>query len=76
VTVDYLQFLATISDRQAARTVLHWSTSARFGTTTTRRSTRSASYSLKSWKILRKIRRSPSRATILVQAVQTLILAG
>ena len=31
---------------------------------------------LKSWKILRKIRCSPSRATVLVQAVQTLILAG
>jgi hypothetical protein len=31
---------------------------------------------LKSWKILRKIRCSPSRATTLVQAVQTLILAG
>jgi DDE superfamily endonuclease len=29
---------------------------------------------LKSWKILRKIRCSPNRATVLVQAVQTLIL--
>ena len=31
---------------------------------------------LKSWKILRKIRSSPNRATLLVQAVQALILAG
>jgi len=31
---------------------------------------------LKSWKILRKIRSSPSRGTTLVKAVQTLILAG
>ena len=31
---------------------------------------------LKSWKILRKIRSSPSQATTLVKAVQTLILAG
>ena len=31
---------------------------------------------LKSWKILRKIRSSPNRATTLVQAVQTLILAN
>jgi len=31
---------------------------------------------LKSWKILRKIRASPSRATTLVKAVQTLILAS
>ena len=31
---------------------------------------------LKSWKILRKIRSSPSRATTLVKAVQALILAG
>jgi DDE superfamily endonuclease len=31
---------------------------------------------LKSWKILRKIRSSPNRGTLLVQAVQALILAG
>jgi hypothetical protein len=31
---------------------------------------------LKSWKILRKIRSSPSQATTLVKAVQTLILAA
>jgi hypothetical protein len=35
-----------------------------------------ANAQLKSWKILRKIRCSPSRATTVVQAVQTLILAG
>jgi hypothetical protein len=35
-----------------------------------------ANAQLKSWKILRRIRSSPSRATVLVQAVQTLILAG
>ena len=35
-----------------------------------------ANAQLKSWKILRKIRTSPSRATTLVQAVQTLIIAG
>ena len=35
-----------------------------------------ANAQLKSWKILRKIRCSPSRATLLVQAVQTLILAS
>ena len=35
-----------------------------------------ANAQLKSWKILRKIRCSPSRATSLVQAVQTLILAS
>ncbi len=35
-----------------------------------------ANAQLKSWKILRKIRASPSQATILVKAVQTLILAG
>jgi hypothetical protein len=35
-----------------------------------------ANAQLKSWKILRKIRCSPSRATTLVQAVQTLILIG
>ena len=35
-----------------------------------------ANAELKSWKILRKIRSSPSWATTLVKAVQTLILAG
>ena len=35
-----------------------------------------ANAELKSWKILRKIRSSPSRGTTLVKAVQTLILAG
>ncbi|HEX2214617.1 MAG TPA: transposase family protein [Mycobacterium sp.] len=35
-----------------------------------------ANAQLKSWKILRKIRSSPSQATVLVQAVQTLILAS
>jgi hypothetical protein len=35
-----------------------------------------ANAQLKSWKILRKIRISPSRSTTLVNAVQTLILAG
>ena len=35
-----------------------------------------ANAQLKSWKILRKIRCSPSRATTLVQAVQALILIG
>jgi hypothetical protein len=35
-----------------------------------------ANAQLKSWKILRKIRSSPSQATTLVKAVQTLILAG
>jgi len=35
-----------------------------------------ANAQLKSWKILRKIRSSPSRATTLVQAVQTLIITG
>jgi hypothetical protein len=35
-----------------------------------------ANAQLKSWKILRKIRCSPSRATALVQAVQTFILAS
>ena len=35
-----------------------------------------ANAQLKSWKILRKIRSSPSRATTLVRAVQTLIIAG
>ncbi len=35
-----------------------------------------ANAQLKSWKILRKIRSSPSHATTLVNAVQTLILAG
>jgi hypothetical protein len=35
-----------------------------------------ANAQLKSWKVLRKIRASPSRATVLVQAVQALILTG
>jgi hypothetical protein len=35
-----------------------------------------ANAQVNSWRILRKIRSSPSRATTLVQAVQTLILAG
>jgi hypothetical protein len=35
-----------------------------------------ANAEIKNWKILRKIRSSPSRATTLVKAVQTLILAG
>ena len=35
-----------------------------------------ANAELKSWKILRKIRSSPSRGATLVKAVQTLILAG
>ncbi len=35
-----------------------------------------ANAELKSWKILRKIRSCPSRATTLVQAVQTLIIVG
>jgi hypothetical protein len=35
-----------------------------------------ANAQLKSWKILRKIRSSPGSATTLVNAVQTLILAG
>jgi hypothetical protein len=35
-----------------------------------------ANAQLKTWKILRKIRSSPSRASTLVKAVQTLILAG
>jgi DDE superfamily endonuclease len=35
-----------------------------------------ANAQLKSWKILRKIRSSPSQATTLVKAIQTLILAG
>jgi hypothetical protein len=35
-----------------------------------------ANAQLKSWKILRKIRCSPSRATTVVQAVQALILTG
>ena len=35
-----------------------------------------ANAELKSWKILRKIRSSPNQATALVNAVQTLILAG
>jgi len=34
-----------------------------------------ANAELKNWKILRKIRSSPSRATTLVQAIQTLIIA-
>jgi hypothetical protein len=35
-----------------------------------------ANAQLKSWKIWRKIRSSPSRANILVRAVQTLIIAA
>ena len=35
-----------------------------------------ANAQLKSWKILRKIRSGPSRATTLVRAVQTLIITG
>jgi DDE superfamily endonuclease len=35
-----------------------------------------ANAELKSWRILRKIRSSPSRGSALVNAVQTLILAG
>src|SRR5215212_6583641 len=35
-----------------------------------------ANAELKSWKILREIRSSPSRGTTLAKAVQTLILAG
>ena len=35
-----------------------------------------ANAQLKSWKILRKIRSSPSQASTLVKAVQTLILAS
>jgi hypothetical protein len=35
-----------------------------------------ANAEIKNWKILRKIRSGPSRATTLVKAVQTLILAG
>ena len=35
-----------------------------------------ANAEIKNWKILRKIRASPSRATTLVKAVQTLIIAG
>jgi hypothetical protein len=35
-----------------------------------------ANAEIKNWKILRKIRSSPSRATNLIKAVQTLILAG
>jgi hypothetical protein len=35
-----------------------------------------ANAQLKSWKVLRKIRSSPSQATTLVNAVQTLLLAG
>lgn len=35
-----------------------------------------ANAQLKSWKVLRKIRASPSRATVLVNAVQVLILAS
>jgi hypothetical protein len=35
-----------------------------------------ANATLKNWRILRKIRSSPNRATILVQAVHTLILTG
>jgi hypothetical protein len=35
-----------------------------------------ANAQIKNWRILRKIRSSPSRANTLVKAVQTLILAG
>jgi DDE superfamily endonuclease len=35
-----------------------------------------ANAEIKNWKILRKIRSSPSNANTLVRAVQTLILAG
>jgi hypothetical protein len=35
-----------------------------------------ANAELKNWKILRKIRSSPSRATTLVKAIQTLIIAA
>jgi hypothetical protein len=35
-----------------------------------------ANAEIKNWKILRKIRSSPSRATVLVQAIQTLIIAN
>jgi hypothetical protein len=35
-----------------------------------------ANAQLKSWKVLRKIRSSPRRATVLVRAVQTLIIAS
>ncbi len=35
-----------------------------------------ANAQLKSWKVLHKIRASPSRATALVQAVQALILTS
>jgi hypothetical protein len=35
-----------------------------------------ANAQLKSWKVLRKIRCSPSRVTTLVQAVMVLILAS
>jgi hypothetical protein len=35
-----------------------------------------ANTELKNWKIFRKIRASPSRATTLVDAVQTLIITG
>ena len=35
-----------------------------------------ANAEIKNWKILRKIRSSPSRANTLVKAIQTLILVG
>ena len=35
-----------------------------------------ANAELKSWKVLRKIRFSPSRGTVLVQAAQTLMIIG
>ena len=35
-----------------------------------------ANAEMKSWKVLRKIRSSPSRGTVLVQAVQTLMIIG
>lgn len=37
---------------------------------------RNAAAELKNWKILRKIRSRPNRATTLVKAVQTLIIAS
>jgi hypothetical protein len=35
-----------------------------------------ANAELKSWKVLRKIRSSPSRGTVLVQAAKTLMIIG
>ncbi|HWG98209.1 MAG TPA: hypothetical protein VNV66_02550 [Pilimelia sp.] len=40
------------------------------------RSRERANAQLKNWKILRKIRSSPSGATTLIRAVQTLIIAS